>query len=166
MEFSRNLAGFSPRLSGMELLKVWFGAIDETFMQMGAKIWIKGQIRGLVEMVMVELGDLDVDPREMLWVSAARGERCDEREVVDLELADGERRDGRGVVELEFDGGARCDERVALGLEHDAEERCEERGVVDLEFPGGGVQVRGLSIGLLMFLVEGRCLDKHGVSDW
>ena len=132
MEFSRNLAGFSPKLSGMELLKVWFGAIDETFMQMGAKIWMKGQIRGLVEMVMVEVGDLDVDPREMLWVSAARGERCDEREVVDLELADGERRDGRGVVELEFDGGARCDERVALGLEHDAEERCGERGVVDL----------------------------------
>ena len=45
MEFSRNLAGFPPKLSGMGLLKVWFGAIDETFMQIGAKIWIGGQIR-------------------------------------------------------------------------------------------------------------------------
>ena len=132
MEFSRNLAGFPPKLSGMELLKVWFGAIDETFMQIGAKIWIKGQIRGLVEMAMVELGVLDVDPGVMLWVFVAGRERCDERGVVDLEFADGERRDGRGVVDLEFDGDERCDERGVLGLEYAVGERCDERGVVDL----------------------------------
>ena len=93
-------------------------------------------------------------------------ERCVERGVVDLWLADGERRDRRGEVELEFGDGARCDERVALGLEHDVEERCDEHGMVDLQFPGGGVWVGGLSIGLLMLLVGGRCLDKHGISDW
>ena len=85
---------------------------------------------------------------------------------MDLELFDGERRDGRGVVELEFDGCARCDERVALGLEHDVGERCDERGVVGLKFLGGGVQVRGLSIGLLMVLVRSRRLDKREVNDW
>ena len=65
-------------------------------------------------------------------------------------VADGERCDERGVVDLEFADG----------------ERCDERGVVDLEFLGGGVRVEGLSIGLLMVLVESRCLDKHEVNDW
>ena len=80
MEFSRNLAGSLPKLSGMELLKVWFGTIDETFMQMGDKIWMEGQIRGLVEMVMVEVGDLDVVPREMLCRGRQRTSSIADRE--------------------------------------------------------------------------------------
>ena len=45
-------------------------------------------------------------------------------------------------------------------------ERCDECDVVDLEFPGEGVRLEGLSIGLLVALMNRRCLDKHVVNDW
>ena len=66
MEFSRNLACSSPKLSGIALLKVWFGSIDGTCMQMGAKSRMRGQVEELVKMVMAVVGGLDVDPRELL----------------------------------------------------------------------------------------------------
>ena len=45
-------------------------------------------------------------------------------------------------------------------------ERCDERDVEDLEFPGEGVRLEGLSIRLLVALMNRRCLDKHVVNDW
>ena len=126
---------------------------------------IDGERRGGRGVVESEFDDCArCDERVALGLKHGVRERCVEREVTDLGLSNGERRDGREVVELEFGDGARCDERVALDLEHDVEERCDEHGMVDLQFPEGGVWVEGLSIGLLMLLVRGRCLDKHGIS--